>query len=274
MIQGGNDGYTYRGMAFFDFAAIRQTNLTYYPTNVRVRLKSHVAYGRTVRLWIGQGIAKDSFPASNPSPVTDTYLDVACDANGWVEFNTNNANWLSAIVNDYTTCLYIYKSSSDSDYWECDGAKTANVPELYIDWTIRTTACTAPTSFTVSPSIFETTISLAWSGASGGANNSITGYEIQYSLSADGNTWSGWGAWQTISTASASGSSNDTPGISRGEYEKYQIRTIGSAGASYYSGWVESPSVRKNRLPNTPSVNADATNHPESTYTISWSEDS
>ena len=57
--------------------------------------------------------------------------------------------------------------------------------------------------------------------------------------------WSGWSAFKTVSAASGSASAADTPGIARGAYEKWRVRTCGAAGSGYYSGWMESNSVRK-----------------------------
>lgn len=103
------------------------------------------------------------------------------------------------------------------------------------------TACTAPTSFTASPDVFEDTVTLTWSGAKGGTNNAITGYETQYSTSMDGGGWSAW-ANRGIETSSPATSA---PGHKRGRYTKYRIRTIGAAGSAYYSGWKESNAVKK-----------------------------
>ena len=107
------------------------------------------------------------------------------------------------------------------------------------------TACTAPTSFIASPAVFENTVTLTWSGAKGGTNNSITGYETQFSTSEDGVKWGGWAYRATDTTSPAS----SAPGIDRGHYIKYRIRTLGSAGSSYYSEWIESNVVQKDNEP-------------------------
>lgn len=135
---------------------------------------------------------------------------------------------------------------------------------------LLTTACGAPSSFSSSPNPFESSISLAWSGASSGVNNAISSYEIQYRTSSDGSTWGSWTALKTISSTSSSGSTSTSSSITRGYYIKYRIRTRGAAGSSYYSGWRESSAIRRNRLPDVPS-SIEASPAPfETELTISW----
>ena len=114
------------------------------------------------------------------------------------------------------------------------------------------TAASAPTTFTVSPSPFGSSVNLSWSGASGGTNNSIAGYEIQYRTSSDGSTWGSWHYLKDITTTSTSGSTTDVPGIDEGAYQQFTIRTEGSAGSGYYSGWKESNVVQKGKSPIAP----------------------
>lgn len=132
--------------------------------------------------------------------------------------------------------------------------------------------CGAPASVSLSPNPFEDNVTLSWSGAGGGANNSISSYFIQHSISSDNSSWSGWIDTTTISTNSSSGSNQFTPSISRGSYIKYRIRTQGTAGGSYYSDFRESNSVR--RIPYTnctaPTVFNVNPNPFESTINISW----
>lgn len=124
---------------------------------------------------------------------------------------------------------------------------TVTIPALDI------TACSAPTSFTTSPAVFDEDVTLAWAGATGGVRNSITGYEIQFSTSADGSAWSSWVALGVFDGSPIV----DTPSIDRGQYEKYRIRTQGAAGSSYYSGWMESNIVHKDNEPYVYIPNAD-----------------
>ena len=133
--------------------------------------------------------------------------------------------------------------------------------------------CGAPASASLTPNPFEGNVTLNWSGASGVSNNSISSYFIQHSTSSDNSSWSGWTDTTTISTNSSSGSTQFTPSISRGNYIKYRIRTQGTAVSSYYSGLIESNSVR--RIPYTnctaPKVFDAIPNPFENAINISWS---
>ncbi|MGR5911108.1 hypothetical protein ACT7C4_26885 [Bacillus pacificus] len=93
-------------------------------------------------------------------------------------------------------------------------------------------------------------MTLSWSGASGGINNTISSYEIQYSDSADNITWGAWTALTTVTTTASSGSVSVAPPSTRGNYRRFRVRTRGTAGASYYSSWkVSTNSVRRNTVP-------------------------
>ena len=110
------------------------------------------------------------------------------------------------------------------------------------------TACGAP-SASINASLAEGDPTLTWSGAYGGAANGITGYEIQYAESANNSTWGDWTALKTVSSGGTGGNTTVTISPTRGYYRKYRIRTQGSAGASYYSGWTETGSCRRNSQP-------------------------
>lgn len=138
---------------------------------------------------------------------------------------------------------------------------------------LLTTACGAPTSCSVSPILAEGTVTLSWSGASGGINNTISSYEIQYSVSTDNLTWGAWTALTTVTTTATSGSVSVDPPSTRGNYRRFQVRTRGTAGASYYSGWkVSTNSVRRNTAPS-PATSAVASpaEYSNETITLTWS---
>lgn len=138
---------------------------------------------------------------------------------------------------------------------------------------LLTTACGAPTSCSVSPVLAEGDVTLSWSGASGGINNTISSYEIQYSDSSDNFTWGAWTALTTVTTTATSGSISTSPPSTRGHYRRYQVRTRGTAGASYYSGWkVSSNSVRRNTAPKAPTIAiASPAAYSDETITLTWS---
>lgn len=135
------------------------------------------------------------------------------------------------------------------------------------------TACGAPTACSVSPTVGEGNVTLSWSGASGGTNNSITSYEIQYSDSSNNTTWGSWMALTTVTSSMGSGSLSVAPPATRGHYRRFQVRTRGAAGASYYSGWkVSTNSVRKNTPPQpATSITASPAVYSIEPVTLTWS---
>lgn len=135
------------------------------------------------------------------------------------------------------------------------------------------TACGAPTACSVNQDIAEGNVTLSWSGASGGTNNSISSYEIQYSDSSNNSSWGAWSYLTTVSTTSSSGSVSVAPPSTRGYYRRFQVRTCGTAGSSYYSGFkVSTNSVRKNIAPVAPtSVIATPATYSNETINLSWS---
>ena len=138
---------------------------------------------------------------------------------------------------------------------------------------LLTTACGAPTACSVNATLSEGNVILSWSGASSGTNNAISSYEIQYSDSADNSTWGAWTALTTVNTTAASGSVSAAPPSMRGYYRRFQVRTQGAAGASYYSGWkISTNSVRKNTVPSAPTAaTASPATYSDETITLTWS---
>ena len=135
------------------------------------------------------------------------------------------------------------------------------------------TACSPPTVCSLDVTIAETEAILSWSGASGGIHNDITGYEIEYSESSDNTTWGSWTALTIVTSSDTSGNLTVSPPATRGYYRRFRVRTRGTAGAAYYSGYtISSNSVRKNIAPNRPtSVTAAPATYTNETITVTWS---
>ena len=243
----------------FDFASIRSTNTNNYITGARFHYYATSEYSsETVYIRLTN---------SNYSVIASGSSGQNADG-GWA-YITLSSDMINALTNGATTYLGTYGENNGS-YIEIYSTAT-QVAYLEIDWSPRITACTAPTSCSLNTTISETSAILSWSGATSGTNNAITGYYIEYADSLDG---ANYGAWQALTNAWTSSGGYainvDAPSV-RGTYRTYKVATLGSAGSSYYSGFAYcANSVRKNRLPNTPVVNTDSTNHPESNYTISW----
>jgi len=135
------------------------------------------------------------------------------------------------------------------------------------------TACGTPTACTVSPTLSEGNVTLSWSGATTGAGNAISSYEIEYADSSNGSSWGAWTALSTFTTGNGYGSLSVAPPSTRGNYRKFRVRARGTAGASYYSAWKESTNnVRKNTLPTAPTTFTASPNiYAASTVTLAWS---
>lgn len=107
------------------------------------------------------------------------------------------------------------------------------------------TACGAPTSPAVSQTLSRGAVTLSWGAGSAGTNNSVTGYDVQRRLSSDG---SSWGSWETVSGSPVTGTSlSVSPPDTVGSYYQYRVRTRGSAGSGYYSGWVTSTNTLRRK---------------------------
>ena len=107
------------------------------------------------------------------------------------------------------------------------------------------TACGAPTSPAVSATLSRDMVKLSWGAGSDGTNNSVTGYDVQRRLSSDG---SSWGSWETVSGSPVTGTSlSVSPPDTVGSYYQYRVRTRGSAGSDYYSGWVTSTNMLRRK---------------------------
>ena len=167
----------------------------------------------------------------------------------------------ASVYVELITAIYNSATQTKGGTWTLDSIGAA------------TTACGAPTSLSLNPTVTETTSVLSWSGASAGTNNAITGYEIQYSESTNNSTWGNWITGVTVDAAATSGSYAVTASGTRGNFRRYQIRTRGAAGSSYYSGWkISTNSVRKNIAPSAPTTAAASpTTYSNEAVALTWS---
>jgi hypothetical protein len=176
-------------------------------------------------------------------------------------FTPSTASGLYTIGNSYKFAVWtidaldVYSNQAESNTIQC----------------ANPTSCGAP-NITISPMVVETSLTVSWSGASGGTGNVITGYIVEYSDSTDGIAWSSWVAFTTITSTSSSGSFSVAPSLSRGSYCRFRIRTMGSAGETYYSDWAVSPSAMKNTIPSPPTTfAASPASYFDTQVTLQWS---
>ncbi len=127
-----------------------------------------------------------------------------------------------------------------------------------------TSAVGAPTAHNMdpTPSVVPPggTITIALSGATDGVQNSVVGYDIYYKMGSGVSTssWHGY-AYKEAGTGYQTQTFTIPADSPRGEQFYYMIRTRGSAGDGWYSGWVYGHGGGKkvNQLPAAPTVTQD-----------------
>ena len=106
--------------------------------------------------------------------------------------------------------------------------------------------CTAPANLTLSSGTSSgDAVTLSWSGGTGGDGNAFKHYEIARQASADGITW---GDRETIATTTTKACTVHPP-AAFGHLYKYHVRTMGEAGETYASAWVECAATLKKVRP-------------------------
>ena len=116
--------------------------------------------------------------------------------------------------------------------------RSSSTIQITITYEITTSACTPLTALNVNATMSEGNVTLTGSGAGDGTGNTITGYELQYRDSVDGNAWGGWNGYTTLGSTIGSFSAA-VPPPARGYYRQWRARTVGTAGAGYASDWKE-----------------------------------
>lgn len=172
--------------------------------------------------------------------------------------NEYGASWESGYrfyINDYneltgsvTVDVGIFRSKFSS-YSNLAGLRFTVSPSTHdlesFDFPFLIIDCGAPTSPAVSATLSRGAVKLSWGAGSGSANNSVTGYDVERRESTDG---SSWGSWETVSGSPVTGTSLDvTPPGTVGNTYQYRVRTRGSAGSDYYSGWVTSTNTLRRK---------------------------
>lgn len=173
---------------------------------------------------------------------------------------------------DFSTLTLTGNKGSASTDGAIFSVRAGSTITVNITYELVTSACIAPTAVSLSAALSEGNVNLDFSGAAGGVGNAIIGYEIQYAESADGINWSGWNGYTTIYTGSGNGSISVPSSGTRSYYRKYRMRALGSAGADWNSGWVEtSNAVRRNSAPTAlTTAAASPVLYESGNITISW----
>lgn len=238
-----------------------------------------------------------SFSVTNPFDTQVIYTFSGVGYNGmnagsgfYVNYrtSTDGVNWGSFVAGVNYTSSYVSSGSlpiitpsvaygTYVQYWIYHAGWVSNKfysgPDKYITTRrISPTPVGAPTACSVNATVSEGNVTLSWSGAYNGTANAISGYEIQYSESSNGSSWGGWAHYTTVSSGATSGSLAVSPSGTRGNFRRFQVRTL-TPNASYNSGWkVSTNSVRRNTLPGAPTTfSASPTQYTTENITLSWS---
>ncbi len=270
------------GVIVFNLTSIRNQYEDYYPTSASLALTrtGAGAWGseRTMTLYAGNQTGIPSMSSSTninaprPTKISSAYNYDISAGQGDKVIDISTA-LINSIGSGASNCLFIDAGASTTHYMSFKGRNDLSKIVLTVTWESRTTAASAPTSCSLSSTLAEGNVTLSWSGAKAGTNNAISSYEVQYSDSTNNTTWGSWIALTTVSTLATSGSLSVAPPTTRGNFRRFRIRTRGTAGSAYYSGWkVSTNTVRKNTLPSAPTTAiASPEVHSNETITLTWS---
>lgn len=163
--------------------------------------------------------------------------------------------------------FYMPKNSSGGYQSYTYSSTDANVITLPKRFSI--TANTAPTSVTVSPSIFNSSVTISYTGATAGTANSISNYSIYSRSSVNGSSYS---SWTNIGTSDST-SYTYTPSVTAGYYMQFKVIANSSISSDYSSDFSDIVTARKNSSPSAVSgVSLDKTEYTQGeSLTISYS---
>ena len=155
----------------------------------------------------------------------------------WYQKSTNNSTWGTRVLltGNTTGTSYLWTGGTWNTYYrfcavalDKDG-KYSSTTAYSSSVRKYATTCGAPSTISRSPSgtvYIGDTVTISWSGASNGTNNTINGYNLQYGTSTSSYST------KSITTTSTSSSTTFVPTSSGTWY--YRIQTKGTAGSSYY----------------------------------------
>lgn len=208
------------------------------------------------------------YTTSISSPITSAVSTVGSDY--WMPVDITSA--VQGLASK-SSAWYIDLFASDDTYVLSYQDATKNYVEITYT---TTTACVAPTSVSVdneTPDI-STTVTLSWSGATGGTNNTITGYKIYRSTTSGGTYTELTTNTRDVTTSESSGSFNVTSPDTYGNSYYYKVKTIGSVSgydsdlSTAYAG-VTSTLTTACVAPTSISPSTE-TPEPNSAVTITW----
>ena len=136
----------------------------------------------------------------------------------------------------------VYIQTSESGTQSCIWTDRDYCTNFDFAWLLYWTAATAPKNPRILPTTYETGVTLAWDGATAGANNAVSGYYVYYRQ--------GGGAEQSINVGNVTSWPLNTSGWARGTSLDFRVAAVTHRGDNPASSF--SAAVIKNRVPNQP----------------------
>lgn len=158
---------------------------------------------------------------------TDT-LSITCDS------STGNAN--------QTVAFEVERTDSDSK----TTGEVSTSAYYVTSPALLYTKCAAPTSITITPSVFDDEVTISWSGATAGVNNAIKQYRIRYGVSDTLlENYTDWTYNELATTSDTSITIDMSDKVKDRQYLKIAVRTEGEAGDSYNSYFFYADEVQR-----------------------------
>lgn len=231
----------------------------------------------------GQQVLITYTPATAPQPplsatlsasLTETSVTLSCSGadhgasnliEGYaIEYaeSADNKAWgpwqyLKAVATSNKSFSTSVNASSTRGYYRKYRVQTLGELGLDSDWkdatgsVRRNSAPTAPDTVTI-PGLFESlSLPITWSGEAD-ADGNISQFEIEYATSANNSTW---GSWTALGFAASSPATKEIS-VGRGSWAKVRVRVIDAFDVT--SGWAESASGQRNRIPGAPTIDYPA----------------
>lgn len=156
------------------------------------------------------------------------------------------------------TTYYLYIFTTNTSYgWRYWLRNNVTVTLTQTDYTV----CGAPTSVTASGIVTpDGSVTVSWSGATSGTNNTINGYRIYYKIASTATNPTSSDPYEDVSSTSTSGSYTlELSNATRGYKIVFGIKTKGTAGDNYWSEITPGGLVSINRLPSVPTLSVSTT---------------
>ena len=200
--------------------------------NVYVNYKSYDAYlgvieSQYVTISVGSGGSK------NPATKGISDSNGKMHEGRWIDTQTFYIPFSANISTTNISLSITYMRSMNYSGVTLKSCSASGTAQLETAWT----KCSPPDSISISNTSPKKgqQITVSWSGAKGGTENSINGYDIEYKIGSGG-----WNSWKSISTGNTYSSTTDSWSQPVGQTGQYRVRTKGTAGSQYYSDWAYS----------------------------------